>query len=64
LVEVEATDGKVTKWVVRFPLNTSLDMVLAMTGDYIVKTVWVNRTNDPHATLDVHQYDRPEPVGV
>lgn len=64
LVEVETLEGKPFKWVVRFPLNGQLDMVMALTSDYIVKTVWVNRRNDAHATLNVHKYDRPTLVGV
>jgi uncharacterized protein involved in tolerance to divalent cations len=64
LVEVETVDGKPVKWVVRFPLNTCMDMVMAITSGYVVKTVWVNTRVDSHPTLDVHKYDRPEPVGA
>ena len=61
LVEVEATrDNAPLKWVVRCALDTTRDLVLAITSTYLVKTVWVNDCRDDHATLDRTRYDRPE----
>lgn len=61
LVEVETTlDHQPLKWVVRCALDDTHDLVLALTSEYLVKTVWVNEARDSHATLDHTKYDRPE----
>lgn len=59
LVEVEADGPVATKWVVRCMLDDVRDLVLVVTMDYVVKTVWVNRRDDTHATLNRNRYDRP-----
>lgn len=60
LIEVEMLDCAPLKWVVRCGLDNERDVVLAITSDYIVKTVWVNRKNDTHRTLDTRKYNRPD----
>ena len=60
VVEVEVINGRVSKWVVRMPWTATSDLVLVIVPDGWVKTVWVNRTTDLHATLDRSRYDVPE----
>jgi len=65
VIEVEAEDGALVKWVIRFPISKDYDLVLAVSSTYLVKTVWVNRAEDTHLmNFDRSKYDRPEPVGV
>ena len=59
LVEVETSGPYVTQWVVRVGLDGARDLCLVITRDYVVKTVWVNRHDDAHDTLDRTKYDRP-----
>ena len=59
LIETEWTDGKVSKWVVRFKYNDRDDLVLALQPDGFVRTAWVNKSNDTHRTLDRRKYAHP-----
>ena len=63
LIEVEIEGGIERKWVVRFTSEYQperrRDYVLVVTADYLVKTMWVNHTDDQHGTLDRSKYDRP-----
>lgn len=64
LIEAKVTwQNEPVSWVLRTSLDRDRDLVLVVTSEYMVKTVWVNRKDDPHATLDVHKYDRPGAVG-
>lgn len=61
LVEVELlgqVGNEPVKWVVRCRLDSERELVLVITSEYMVKTVWVNRADDTHATLDRTKYDR------
>lgn len=50
------TEGQIAKRVARFNITDDLVLVLVVaTGGY-VKTVWCNRLNDRHATLDRSKY--------
>lgn len=60
LVEVEMLDCSPLKWVVRCALDEGRELVLALTSDYIVKTIWVNGVADWHRTLDTRKYHRPD----
>jgi hypothetical protein len=60
LIELEVVSGVVTKWVVRCELLPDRDLVMAITNDYIVKTVWVNRKSDRHSTLQRERYTVPQ----
>lgn len=60
LIEVEVTGGRPTKWVIRFPLaNDTRDLVLVVTADGFVKTLWTNDRNDTHKTLKTWLYTKP-----
>lgn len=65
LVEVETTDNvHVNKAVYRIPLkpNDNRELVLALvpySDRYVAKTVWLNRIDDRHKTLNLRRYDRP-----
>ena len=59
LVEVTALGRTPVQWVVRCRIDSARDVVLVVTNEYLVKTVWVNQHNDLHATLDRTKYDRP-----
>lgn len=55
VVEAELIDGKVTKLVVRRPLNATKDFVLVLVpkdrNTWTVVTCWLNNKEDTHKTL-------------
>jgi len=57
IVEVELdAEGQIAKRVARFDITEDLVLVLAVTADGYVKTVWCNRFDDCHGTLDRRKY--------
>lgn len=60
LVEVETVNGVAVKYLYRYRYDAQQDLVLAITTDGHVKTVWVNQAKDLHRTLDTRKYARPE----
>lgn len=61
LIECE-TDaaGLIVKAVWRIPHDEDNDIVMVILMQRkLVKTVWLNRHDDLHATLDAAKYDRP-----
>ena len=59
LVEVEIHKGRVNKLVVRKHHDSLNDLVLVVLVDTLkVKTVWLNRKNDNHRTLDARKYNK------
>lgn len=60
LIEVEFDERKeeVVKQVWRQPLDETRDLVLVVTKNGFVKTVWVNLKSDKHRTLDASRYVR------
>lgn len=52
IVEVEVVGGRPVKSVVRVPYNEINDIVLVIQADSFVRTVWINRKNDNHASLN------------
>jgi hypothetical protein len=58
-VEVGQWSRVAVKWVVRVHLDDDDDLIMAITSDYHVKTVWVNRRDDNHRTLDRSRYVPP-----
>lgn len=56
IVEVEVADNEITKRVVRLPVDGELDLVLVISADGYVRTVWGNTANDKHRTLDRSKY--------
>lgn len=62
LIESEVEQGPcgryiyVVKQVWRLPLDDTRDLVMAITHDGRVKTVWVNLRSDKHKTLDRKKY--------
>lgn len=57
LIEAEVTGDKVTKAVYRMPLSDDLDLcVVVHPHDGFVRTVWANRKEDVHHTLDRSKY--------
>jgi hypothetical protein len=62
IVEVEAANGKPTKWVLRFSWRgcpADRHLVLVVTADGFVKTVWTNHIADTHKTLQSARYTPP-----
>lgn len=60
LVEVETDDrGRVLKRVVRLPVGDGLDLVIAVGYDGFVRTVWGNRHDDIHRSLNRKRYVQP-----
>jgi hypothetical protein len=60
LIESELSDdgARVLKQVWRSPLDDKRDLVMAITRDGKVKTVWINLRSDKHRTLDASKYVR------
>ena len=66
IIEVEYVDRKPVKAVCRIPSEdySHLDIVLVLNApdlgqNAIVRTVWYNRRNDNHRTLNRHLYKKP-----
>lgn len=63
VVEVElmrnAEKVSISKRVVRYPVSAKLTLVLVITADGFVRTVWGNETDDNHSTLKRHLYVQP-----
>jgi len=60
-IEVGITGRRVEKVVVRTSLDDMDDLILVLIPgprDWVVKTVWINRKNDVHKTLDRSKYMR------
>lgn len=59
-VEVEISGGRVSKIVVRGPLDDTRDAVYVLIPNFgkrwFCKTVWVNLNSDQHKTLDKSRY--------
>ena len=59
IIEVEATDGKASKVLVRLPYNAQFDILVAFLPESkFVKTVWLNDRNDKHYTLVAAKYSK------
>lgn len=58
IVEVETVNGRITKRVVRCPIDKELTLVLVIGADGYVRTVWGNLNSDKHATLHRGRYAR------
>jgi hypothetical protein len=56
LIEVEIEGRKVIKCLYRVKYNRTHDLCLAVKPDGFVKTVWTNRVNDTHKTLNRERY--------
>jgi hypothetical protein len=60
IVEAESDGAAVYKVVVRVPHKEGFDICIAflpnLGGESLVKTCWLNRTTDKHATLDKSKY--------
>lgn len=61
VIEVETDGRKTTKVLYRIPYSDEFDLMLAVIPDRrFVKTVWLNRNDDKHETLQDWKYDIPE----
>lgn len=50
--------AKLVKFGVRLPIDSNRDLVMVVTRDNMVKTVWVNHKNDKHVTLRRELYSK------
>jgi hypothetical protein len=55
-VQFDGDEARVVKQLWRQPLDEGRDLVMAIVPGGRVKTVWVNRTNDKHRSLDRSRY--------
>lgn len=64
VIEVEVDGNAVTKVLYRVSYDHKHDLCLAVIprryGAWLVKTVWLNRKDDTHRTLDEKRYTRPQ----
>jgi hypothetical protein len=59
IVEVEVSNGAVSKVVSRLPYDKSFDIIVVLVPHQrVVKTVWLNSKKDLHYTLDASKYSR------
>lgn len=62
IVEVTMEAGVPVWGVARYPYSDDLDLVMVLgapvRGEAFVKTVWFNRANDNHKSLDRSKYNR------
>lgn len=58
LIEVETCDGFIVKQLWRQRFNAEFDLVIAITWESRVKTVWLNRVSDGHPTLQSSKYQK------
>ena len=61
LIEAEYEDGKLMKFVVRCDYVRDVDVIYVLTptsGPFVVRTMWLNKKTDKHATLDKNKYSR------
>lgn len=54
--ELEVQDSKPVKLCFRINYNNTQDMCIVLTNQGVIKTIWLNRKNDTHNTLDVSKY--------
>lgn len=60
LIEIQMNGPKVVCLVTRQPYSKEHDLVIVLnTGDNFVRTVWLNRVDDLHETLDESKYTKP-----
>lgn len=57
IIEVEEENGEITKVVYRQNYNGLYDIVYAINmKDFIVKTIWLQKSDDKHSTLQRGKY--------
>lgn len=64
IFEIQVEQGKdIVKFCYRTRYNAKCDVVYALipngNGAFTVKTAWLNRRSDKHATLNYEKYDKP-----
>jgi len=60
LIEIEVENNKVIKSVYRIKYDDVLDLIIVLIPQKsFVKTVWFNRSDDAHSTLQHWKYRRP-----
>ncbi len=59
LVEVTLDHGVAVKYVIRVSHSTTNDLVLVVSANGTVITLWHNSRIDHHRTLDITRYARP-----
>ena len=57
--EVETTNSKVTKYVIRIEFDDLRDISIVVRGNVII-TAWINYKDDKHYTLDKSKYAKKE----
>lgn len=59
LIEMEVTNGIMSKGVYRVKYDKRYDLVLVVLRNGRVKTLWLNSVRDKHVTLDRSKYCTP-----
>lgn len=59
-IEVEVINNVVKKIVFRTHYDKELDIVIVVNRYRLVHTVWFNRKDDKHETLDATKYSKPQ----
>lgn len=56
LIELEIKNNVIQKIVLRFKYSKDLDLIIVIGFNKIVKTVWLNKCEDNHSTLNYNNY--------
>ena len=60
LIEIEVENNEVIKGVYRTKYDDTLDLIIVLIPQKsFVKTVWFNRSDDTHSTLQHWRYSKP-----
>lgn len=60
VIEIEVVNGALDKVVARKPIDDKRDIVMVFKPlAKLIKTVWINESNDLHKTLDKSAYSTP-----
>ncbi len=64
IVEIEQTNGRNTKFLVRFAYNETTDIILAIrpvsVDRYIILTLWDMASNDHRVNVNLNNYNLPK----
>ena len=59
IIELEVKHGQAVKMVARFDYNNKYDLIIVIIPQTkVIKTVWLNKKNDKHTTLNRDRYNK------
>jgi len=58
IFEYYTLDDEIEKICFRFPYNNGIDLILVLSEDKVIITIYINSVNDKHETLNESLYER------